>query len=342
MLQELFARAMDEMSYLYMGTQKTGKTVAAAIGSLEEYLEREGAGDPRKFFANPGVVPDMEMSDFVRRRTYNLMHFRFDSPLYTPFRANNIVRGRYYERHGEPDAPMVALLHGWRMESYMFFDRFARLLVKWGFNCAMPDLPYHMSRTPKSSFAGEHTFKDDAIHTMETMRQSLFDTMTVLNWAKERKKARMVGAMGVSFGALLSGMMACAEPMLDFAVLVAPPADPGRIFAASRLGRLIEKENPRVERLLRRYHEVMATMALTKLTPLVDPANIFIAEGLYDGMVPPEVVDELWEKWNRPKIVRYPQGHLSVILFNKELENDLEEWLRPFAQGLSANGIGGN
>jgi len=327
MLQELFARTLDEISYLYMGRQKSGVEMAAAIGSLDEYLDRNDAHDPLKYFANPGVTPEMEFNDFVRRRNYNLMHFRFDSPLYTPYRANNIVRGRYYERHGEPDAPLVVLLHGWRMESYLFFDRYCRLLVKWGFNCAMPDLPYHMSRTPKHSFAGEHTFKDDAIHTLETMRQSLFDVMSLINWSKKRKKPRIVGAMGMSFGALLSGMLACTEPSLDFAILVAPPADPGEIFRTSRLGRVIEKENPRVERLLRRYSEVMSKMALTNLKPLLPPERIFIAESLYDGMVPPSVVEKLWNSWGHPRIERYPHGHLSVILFNAQLETDLMEWL---------------
>ncbi len=325
------------MSYLYMGQQKASREVAAAIGSLEDYLASEHADDPARFFGNPGVVPDMEFGDFVRRRGYNLSHFKFDSPVYTPFRANNIVRGRWYERHGEPDAPLVVLLHGWRMDSYFLFDRYCRVLVKLGFNCAMPDLPYHMSRTPASSFAGEHTFKDDAIHTMETMRQSLFDVMTVLNWAKAKKGSRLLGAMGMSFGALLSGMLACTEPSLDFAVLVAPPADPGRVFNSSRLGRLIEKENPRVERLLRRYKEVMAKMSLTNLQPLLPPDKIFIAEGIYDGMVPPDVVEELNVKWNHPHFVRYPQGHLSIILFNPQLEADLKEWLRPFASGVAGD-----
>ncbi len=328
MFRELFARALDEMSYLYMGTQKNQPMVAPAVCSLEEFLEREKAREPVKYFENPGYVPKVEISEPVRRKKYNISKFSFESPVYSPFPANNMVHGRFYERHGEPDAPMVMLLHGWRMESYAFFDRFCRVLVSEGFNCAMPDLPYHMNRTPKHSFAGEHTFTDDAIHTLETIRQTLFDVMSVMNWAREKKKSRKVGVMGMSFGAMMSGLLACVEPTLDFAVLVAPPADPRMVFDDSRLGRLIEKENPRAGRLVRRYNETLSNIALTNMRPMIPIDRIFIAEGLYDGMVPVAAVERLWESWGKPEMKRYPHGHLSIILFNPELETDLRKWLR--------------
>lgn len=327
MIQEFFARALDEMSYLYMWAQKSGPEFAAAIGSLEEYIERNRASEPREYFKNPGVVPDIEFFNPIRRRRYNVTEFRFTSPVFSPHRVNNIVRGRYYERHGEPDAPLAVLLHGWRMESYLLFDRYARILIRRGFNVAMPDLPYHMSRTPRHSFAGEHTFKDDAIHTMETFRQAVFEIMAVMNWSRERKKSSAAGTMGVSFGGLLAGLMACVEPTVYFAVMVAPPSDLGEIFKTSRLGRLFEKENPRAARLVERYRETLALLALSNQKPFPPPGRIFIAEALYDGMVPPEVIESLWAAWNSPQIHRYPHGHISVILFNPELETDLKNFL---------------
>jgi pimeloyl-ACP methyl ester carboxylesterase len=333
--QEYFVRALDDMSYFYMGFQKSGPEVAAATDSIEEYIARNNADDPLEYFKNPGVVPEMEFFNPMRRNRYNLTDFRFTSPVYSQHRTNNIVRGRYYERHGEPDAPLVTLLHGWRMDSYIFFDRYARLLVRAGFNVAMPDLPYHMSRTPRHSFAGEHTFKDDAIHTMETFRQALFDVMSVMNWAREKKKARATGTMGVSFGGLLSGLLACVDPHVFFAVMIAPPSDLGEIFKTSRLGRLFEKENPRASRLVERYRETLALMALTNQKPFPPPERIFIAEGLYDGMVPPEIIDKLWHTWDHPHLERYPHGHLSVILFNPELEESLKEWLAGIYKAIS-------
>ncbi|HOO55804.1 MAG TPA: alpha/beta fold hydrolase [bacterium] len=321
-----------------MGSQKDAPEYGAAFGSVEEYIKRENANDTRKFFSNPGFIPEIEFFDPVKRSTYNISKFRFDSTVYTRYKKNNIVSGRYYERHGRPDLPLVILLHGWRMDSYMLFDRYCRLLVKNGFNCFMPDLPYHMNRTPKQSFAGEYTFRDDAIHTMETMRQAVFDIMSIINWANKYKNPRLIGCMGVSFGGMISGLMACVEPQLNFSVMIVPPSDLGRVFTESRLGHLFERENPKAGRLVKKYAETMSIMALTNQKPIVPKENIFIAEGLYDTFVPPVLIEELWRAWDRPKIKRYPHGHLSVILFNPKLESDLRKWLKKiYYQDVNGN-----
>ncbi len=311
-----------------MTLQNPPPKTAAAVGSLQEYLDSEGADDPARFFANPGYVPALTISDPVRRRRYNVMKFKFESVVYTKHIENKTVRGRYYERHGEPDAPLAILLHGWRMDTYMLFDRYARLFVSEGLNCAMPDLPYHMRRTPRGSFDGEYTFRDDAIHTMETLRQALFDVMSIMNWARENKGIRRFCVMGVSFGAFLTGLLACFEPQTDIAVMVAPPVDLSKMFSASRLGRIFEKENPRAERMLRLYSDLLERLGLQNMTPITPKNQIFIAEALYDGMVPPPLIEELWAAWGHPAIRRYSHGHLSVILFNSAFNRDLSLWLR--------------
>lgn len=330
MIQEYLVRAIDEMSYFYMGFQKSTVKPAAAMGSLEEYIRREGASDPVSFFKNPGHVPKIAFYDPVKRRRYNILKFKFESPVYSLYKANKTVYGRYYERHGEPDAPLLVLLHGWRMDSYMLFDKFARLFIHEGFNVAMPDLPYHMKRTPGGSFAGEHTFKDDAIHTMATFRQAIFDIMSIINWSNEKRSSRAIAVMGVSFGALLTGLLTCLEPSVDLSVMVAPPVDLGAMFASSRLGRIFEKENPRGERMLRLYKETLNKVALQNLKPLLPPERIFIAEGRFDGMVPPELIENLWHAWGHPCIRRYDHGHLSVIMLNADLDEDILEWLHGF------------
>ena len=163
---------------------------------------------------------------------------------------------------------------------------------------------------------------------METMCQAIFDIMSIINWAREKRGTKTICVMGVSFGALIAGLVSCMEPATDIAVLVAPPVDLGKMFSASKLGRIFEKENPRAERMLRLYNDLLSRAALQNLKPHVLKENIFIAEGIYDGMVPPKLIEELWTEWDRPTIKRYPRGHLSVILFNPALDRDIRVWLR--------------
>lgn len=326
-LQEFLARTLDNISYSYMGTQRRTSSGPLYAGTIDEYMEREKIDDPVKFFSNPGVCPRLEITDVTPRSRYDIHKFKFDSFIETPHDENNTVYGRFYEQHGKPDAPTAIVLHGWRMESYLFFDKYCRWFINEGYNVALVDLPYHMNRRVANSFHGEFTFTDDAVFTLEVMRQSITDIMCVANWLKSRGAPR-IGVFGVSYGALLSGILGCTEPSIDFMALIAPPADMGEVFAHSRLGRLFEKDNPKARKMMKQYKEILDRTSLMNLTPMMPKENIFIAEARFDGMVPVPVVEKLWRAWGRPTLKRYPHGHLSVILFNPRMDRDLRHWLR--------------
>jgi hypothetical protein len=110
--------------------------------------------------------------------------------------------------------------------------------------------------------------------------------------------------------------------------MVAPPADMGRVFFESRLGRQFESENPDARNVLLQYREILDNIALPNLTPLLPRDRIFIAEGIYDGMVPVDLIEKLWRAWGRPRIRRYPHGHLSVIILNPQLDRDIHKFLK--------------
>lgn len=327
MIQELLAKTLDNISYFYMGTQKRVKQGPFYAGDIEEYLAREKAADPMEFFRNSGQVPDVEITETQKRNRYDIHKFKFESFIETPHFENNTVYGRLYEQHGKPDAPTVVVLHGWRMESYIFFDKFCRQFIKEGFNAVLVDLPYHMNRRADNSFHGEFTFTDDAVFTLEVMRQSLTDIFSVMNWIRSRG-TEQIGMFGVSYGGLLTGVSACVEPTLDFAMLLVPPADMAEVFAKSRLGRLFERENPNARKMLARYRMILDNISLVKLKPLVPKERIFIVEGRYDGMVPQHVIEQLWRAWGKPTIKRYHHGHLSVLILNPQLDRDMHVWLK--------------
>ncbi|MFH1537358.1 MAG: alpha/beta hydrolase, partial [bacterium] len=290
-------------------------------------LEDADVTDPMKFFANPGIVPEVEITKTVRRSRYNLNFFHYESFVETPHRANNTVHGRLYEIHGKPDAPTVIVLHGWHMESYNFFDHYCRLLVQSGFNAALVDLPYHMNRRVPNSFHGEYTFSDDAVLTVLVMKQCVLDVEGTINWVKSRG-ARLIGMFGISYGGMLSGLVGCVEPSVDFMMLVAPPADLFDFFTKSRLGRLFESQNPRMFEEMKRNKEVFDRISLVNLTPQMPPERIFLVMAEYDGMVRSEMIEKLWHAWNRPHMERYLHGHLSVILFNPSMHRDMRRWLK--------------
>lgn len=327
MLQKHFARALDNISFAYIGSRKKRNTKIFYEGGLDEYLDKHDIRDPMDFFANPGTVPAVDITKTVRRRGYSIRHFRFDSFVETPHLVNDIVHGRHYQLSGKPTAPTVIVLHGWQMESYAFFDYYCRLLAQEGFNSALIDLPYHMHRRAPRSHHGEFTFSDDAALTVKVMKQCVQDVEGAINWLKD-SGVQTIGTFGVSYGGMLAGLAGCVDPSVEFMMLVVPPADLYEFFTKTRLGRIFEKRNPKMHEEMKRHREVFERISLVSLVPRMRPENIFIVMAEYDEMVSPGAIDRLWYAWGRPHIERYVHGHLSAILFNPSLGRHMRRWLK--------------
>lgn len=327
MIQKQFAMALDGISHLYMRMQKKREPQIFFPGGLDEFLADNNPYDPEAFFASPGSTPDVKFVRTAKRFSYDIHHFTFPSYVRTPHPENNTVHGRLYEIHGRPAAPTVIVLHGWHMENYNFFDYYCRLLADAGFNSILIDLPYHINRRADGHFHGEFTFSEDAVLTLLVMKQCVVDIRGAINWVRSRG-APLCGIFGVSYGAMLGGMVGCVEPEVDFMMLVVPPADLYDFFTRAQLGKLFEAQNPGMHEEVLKRRELFEAISLVNMKPKMSPENIFLVNADYDGMVRPEMIDRLWYAWERPYIERYVHGHLSVILFNPSMNRDMRRWLK--------------
>lgn len=328
MLQKIFSKFVDDISFAYMGSRKkSGLTTDSGV-TLGEYVEENGIDDPMAFFANPGIVPDVRIKKTARRIGYDLLELSFDSFVETPHRVNNVVRCRMYQLHDTPAAPTVIVLHGWQMESYAFFDYYCRLLVREGFNAVLVDLPYHMRRRVPKSHHGEYTFSDDAVLTIKVMKQSVQDVEGAVNWLKAEVGVERIGTFGVSYGGMLAGLCGCVEPSVEFMMLVVPPVNLYEFFTRTRLGHQFERRNPKMFAEMKQHRNLFEQISIENLKPQMPPENIFIVMAEYDEMVSPEAIDRLWYAWDRPYIERYVHGHLSVILFNPSMARHMRRWLK--------------
>ncbi|MEW6202713.1 MAG: alpha/beta hydrolase family protein, partial [bacterium] len=283
---------LDSMSYLWMGLQKSAEVTPSPPEAIDDYIRRNRVKDFGRFFCDPDEVPKVRITRTTKRLNYVIQQFHFTSYIVTGHDRNDVVYGHFYKKRGKSDLPVVILLHGWRMGDYIVFERFRRLFMHKGWNSVIVDLPYHMNRTPAASFSGEYMFTSHSLRTLEALRQSVIDVRSVVNWLKERGVER-VGVFGVSFGALLSGILACVDEDIDFSILVAPPAEFTTVFNRSRLGGIFKKTSPRMKELMKRYHSALDAVSLPRHKPLLPPERILIIEALYDLMVPTEVVERL-------------------------------------------------
>jgi len=327
MIQRQFAKTLDGVSMLYMSLKKKRRSEQFYPEGLDGFINGIENLDPAVFFKNHDVTPEITMTKTSGRRGYSIKYFHFQSCLETPHPRNNIVHGRLYEITGKPSAPTMIVLHGWRMENYAFFDYYCRLLVRSGFNAILIDLPYHMHRRPANSFHGEFTFSDDVVLTIQVIRQGISDIQSTINHLKSQGVSK-IGIFGVSYGAMLAGIAGCVEPLTDFMMLVAPPADLYDTLTDSNLGRKLEQWNPEMSSGMKDHKDLVKAISLTNLKPLMPRERVFLVMAEYDGMICNDSIERLWLAWDRPYMERYQHGHLSVILFNPSMNRDMRRWLK--------------
>jgi dienelactone hydrolase len=267
--------------------------LAAKAQALLEYSD---------FFGGNVVAPrDFR---FVTKRT-----FQFASPAPSPWKRNNTVHGRLYTvSKSWLDEPTVILLHGWNAQTAYrtLFPHLARRLVRRGVNVAMFELPYHCRRKPRGKGAARNFLSGDLVHVAQAARQSMADARALIAWLKEQGSAR-IGLWGISLGAWLSGMLACTEPQVDFAVLMTPVA---------RMDRLIAEADfcAPIRRSLGGAKLRLDSMNLTAHRPTVAPENILIVASEHDLFAPIETIEELCEAWGVSELWRPRHGHISVLM----------------------------
>ena len=235
--------------------------------------------------------------------------FHFPSLIETSCPQNNTVHGRLY-RCGENwrHRPAVILVHGWDYElAYRFqFPYLARRLCKLGVNTAMLELPYHCHRRPRGNGVVKNFISNDLECVFQAIQQSIADIRALAHWLYGQG-CPDVGLWGISLGAWLSGLVACADDKIGFAVLLTPV---GKIVRAVKELAFCEPIREGLQ-----YRNIsLARLNLTEHRPRMRPERILIVESLHDLFSPVETVEEFWHAWGRPEIMRLDHGHISVLM----------------------------
>ena len=235
--------------------------------------------------------------------------FHFSSQVETPCPENNTVHGRLYRC--KPDwrhRPAVILVHGLDYEvGYRFqFPYLARRLCQLGLNTAMIELPYHCRRRPRGDAAVKDFISNDLESLYQAIQQSIADIRALTHWLYT-EGCPQVGLWGISLGAWLSGLVACADDTIGFTVLLTP---------VGKIDRAVEELafcSP-IRDCLRQRNLHLKRLNLAEFHPRTCPHKILIVESLYDCFAPVDTVEEIWRAWDKPEIMRVNHGHISVLL----------------------------
>jgi len=253
------------------------------------------------FFQTPVVTPSLT---FTGPR-----HFSFDSQIRTSSQIINRVHGRLYRAGAQwRNKPAVILLHGWNSElAYARqFPFLAWRLNRCGVNAAMFELPFHGRRRPSRPGEINNFISHDLLSMVEATRQSLVDARALAHWLYDQG-CPSVGVWGTSLGAWLAGLLVCSDSQFRFAALLTPV--PNVELAIRELDFCAPIRVALGDKAID-----VSPLNLASRHPLIRPEQILIVESLHDIFAPPEVVDHVWDAWNRPPILRVDHGHISVLL----------------------------
>lgn len=310
--RKLPSEAIDRLAiaYLYL-EQKTEDVRIYSRKELQPYMHARFFRHPQAFYGPVAAGGPMRLRQLRERSTSALYDFSFPSPHPQGEEENHTVYGRLFLLPRR--APCVVILHGWRMRTYLALNFIARQFLRAGLHAAFMELPFHFRRRPPKTFSGEKMITLDAVRTIENLRQAVQDARTLVHHLNGLERVERTGLFGVSLGGWLTALCVAVEPALAFAIMVSPAADPGKMFYESLAVEVIKKGVPQVESFFERIEQAFRVVTPASFRPAIPKKDLLIVEATHDLFVPPQIVETLWEAWDRPELLRFPHGHLSLM-----------------------------
>lgn len=283
----------------------------ARIGGVEEAYPREGLQDD-SFFAPPAApqIRERAIESLAGARSSDWSWTSEFEPWSTE------VRARYLSREANRTAwarvhdagegtPVLIVQHGfmggyWPIEERKFH---VAAWIRRGFSVAIPLLPFHGLRAPRSLRQPPPFPGHDLLMTVEGFRQVVFDLRALCMELARRGKTTVVG-LGMSLGAYSLALWSTLDPLAHVA-LFTPASSIAEI--AREHGQLGAGEvGTRLAPLLERALGVVSPLART---PKVPGERMMVVGGAADAITP-ERHAERFAAHFQAELVRIPGGHL--------------------------------
>ncbi len=281
-----------------------------------------------QLYAKPDRVPDIEnnLKFIERRNNYSIYEFEFDSEMETEAAENNIVYGKYFICGDGFDKDTLILIPGWLTINYGLFEDICETVAPLGYNSIIFDLPYHLKRTPKGTFSGELAISGNVIRNAEVAIQAVSDIRQIINFL-DGNSGKKMGIFGISLGGMIGSILTCFEERLDFSILALPAVSPEDILFNTKLCQTIKKDILDSGLKQDEVGEFFRIAEPLSFQPKVPKEKILILEAIYDTVVHNYTVEQLWQEWGCPNIVRTKYGHMSN-LFAKRFRKEIYQFLK--------------
>jgi hypothetical protein len=219
----------------------------------------------------------------------------------------------------------VVLSPPWKIGSPRLVAGWVRLLARAGWDAWLAVPPHHGERAPAGVRSGEAFASPD----LPALRSAVEQSVLELRWlaAIARGRGGEVGLLGLSLGGLSAALAATAPEPVDFAALVAPPADLVHVLSATRIGRRYARLAAGAGAPLPGRAALRGMLApFRPAARIPTAARLLVALGRYDRVVPPRGPLALARAWGiAPRV--HPRGHLTLLFASGAVRRDVAGFL---------------
>ena len=284
---------------------------------LEDYLDAFSPMSREEYYRMPPATSLRQRDGWIE----------WDTPLPSGFAENDRARVRFYpaEKKG---APVLLLLHALMSASDVGYRRVAATFNTRGWSVAVPHLPSHYSRTPKSTLNGELAITADLVRNAEGLRQAVVELRQLMALFRSRG-AREFAIIGTSYGGWTGALLSFLESDFRFIALIQPIVNVEKAIwenpGASSMRQSLRALGHARNQIVRHDHLISPLHGI----PLCRPERIVITAGLYDRISPLAELKLLTSRWKGSRLLRVRQGHFGY----RALRETLRE-VEPFVQDV--------
>jgi hypothetical protein len=260
-------------------------------------------------------LPNLVSEDLVFKSAHRPLEPKFRRRYRQEYRETHTVYARRIRPPQPRERPRLLYLHGY-MQPESFVEELTLLTgmaLYLGVEVVQPQPPYHGRRNPGSArLGGEFYWTADLVRSVESLRQTVLDTRTLLSWML-RQDRRPVGVMGLSLGGALAAILTCLEPRFAFSVPLIAHMDLEALVADAPVMSGTRRDLRRFGWRRSDFAKFVADLGWNDLRPQLPPERIHLFAAADDRFFDPEVVRKMWHAWGEPPIRWYPSSHMGFL-----------------------------
>lgn len=240
---------------------------------------------------------------------------RFQSPVVSPYPANNVVHGQWFPSE-KPNGKAVIVLPHWNATLNQH-GGLCKGLAKFGLSAVRLSLPYHDFRMPAELRRADFAMSSNIARTVDATRQAITDIRATIDWLYQMGYTR-IGICGTSIGSCYACLASSHDPRINVNVFnhcstyVADVVWTGLSTIHVKEGL---QEHVTLDELRDLWSAISPINYLDKLAQYPDKRSLFIYTQYDTTFIPrlsEDIIREVQRRGIPNKVVALPCGHYTM------------------------------